>query len=150
MQHTHAVTRKTLQLSLISLAVISSFLLASCTAVGLIAGGYNQTYTGKYSIQLTNQYPDLFDTITAVGESMGFNASIIDAPNNMISIGNGGSVASGFVGSQNLQTIIVKSMEGGKQLDIDIQVQGNFGHGTKKAADDLFSEFKTKLLEKVN
>jgi hypothetical protein len=49
-----------------------------------------------------------------------------------------------------VQVISVRSTDGGKHLDIDIQVQGNFGHGTKKAADDLFSEFKTSLLEKVN
>jgi len=151
MQCTNALIREYLQASLIYLAIISAFLFTSCMGVGYMVGGSMQSFKGKYSIQLTNQYPDIFDTITAVGNSISLSTSNIDASNDIIIISNGElGVSEQLTGNRNVQVISVRSTDGGKHLDIDIQVQGNFGHGTKKAADDLFSEFKTSLLEKVN
>ncbi|HUI28942.1 MAG TPA: hypothetical protein VLX91_01905 [Candidatus Acidoferrales bacterium] len=123
-------------------------LIASCTGVGYMVGGSIQNFQGKYSIDLTRQYPDILDLVAAVGKSMSLDVSSIDSSKGEIQISTGTVTTSGILlGNQNYQSISVKSTNGGRHVDIIIGVQGNFGHGTKDAADKLFAEFKSKLLE---
>jgi len=50
-------------------------------------------------------------------------------------------------GSQSI--IYAAVVEAGKKLEVKVYLVGNFGKGTQAAADKLFEDFKTKLLEKT-
>lgn len=134
--------------SIIAALFVSSLFLSSCAGVGYMVGGSIQTFQGKYSIDLTTQHPDILDLITSVGKSMSLDVSAIDSSKGEIAISTGAATASGtLIGDEDYHTISIGSTDGGRHLDLQIVAQGNFGHGTKEAADKLFAEFKTKLLE---
>ena len=125
-----------------------SLLLASCAGVGYMVGGSVQSFQGRYSIELTTQHPDILDIITTVGKSMSLDVSQVDSSKGDIVISTPTVTTSGMlVGDQNYQAISIEATDAGTHLAILIGVQGNFGHGTKEAADKLFAEFKTKLLQ---
>jgi hypothetical protein len=113
-----------------------------------MVGGAMQNYQGKYSIELTTEHSDILDIVSDVGKSMSLDVAAIDQSKGEITIATGSS-ASVLTGKSKSQTIQVKATEGGKRLDVNIFVTGNFGAGTKEAGDELFSEFKMKLHEKT-
>jgi hypothetical protein len=134
---------------LIFLTIPLSFSLVSCGA-GALVGGSQKMFRGTYSMQLMNHHADILDIITAVGKSMSLDVSAIDSSKGEIVIsGRTAPGTSVIVGNMSSQEITVKSTDQGTHLFIGIFVQGNFGAGTKEAADDLFAEFRTKLLEKA-
>lgn len=136
--------------SRVALLCLLSLTLMSCE-VAMLAGGNLRHFDGAYSIQLANSHPDLLDAIAAVGKEMGLEPSMINAAQGQISISNGGGsiAATAVVGTMSTKTISCFLTDGGRTLNLQIIVDGNFSYGTKEAADKLFAEFRNKLLEKV-
>lgn len=123
--------------------------ISSCAGVGMLVGGPVQQFMGKYSIAISNPQQDIFDKIEEVGKTMSLDVSSIDATNGVIELGSGTSLAAeGLIGKSDNRSINIRRLESGNKLEVSISVQGNFGNGTKEAADKLFDEFKSKFLAK--
>jgi len=128
-----------------------STIFVGCGGVGMLAGGRVQTYMGSYSIMLEAPREDILDIVAEVGRTMGYSVSGLDRDQGTISLSSGSSMATtGLLGKSSQATIYVAIVELGKKLDTRISLVGNFGKGTQKAADKLFEDFKTKLLERIN
>ncbi len=122
-----------------------------CAGVGLLAGGSMKSFSGSYAIELQEPRVDILDVIAEVGEEMGHSVSSLDRERMTISLSTGSSaVTMGVVGKNNSTMISISVTESGKKLDVVISVVGNFGKGTQKTADNLFNDFREKLLAKIN
>jgi len=122
-----------------------------CASVGYVAGGSTKTFSGSYTLELQEPRADILDVIAEVGQAMGHSVSGLDRENKFISLSTGSSVlTTGVMGKYSQTTISVTVTESGKKLDVLISVVGNFGKGTQKAADNLFNDFREKLLAKIN
>jgi uncharacterized protein YgiM (DUF1202 family) len=54
-----------------------------------------------------------------------------------------------LIGKLSNATLTITSKEGGKQLTIAVQVQGNYGTAEQDQAMKLVSDFKSKLTERI-
>lgn len=110
-----------------------------------------KSFSGSYAIELQEPRVDILDVIAEVGEEMGHSVSSLDRERMTISLSTGSSaVTMGVVGKNNSTMISISVTESGKKLDVVISVVGNFGKGTQKTADNLFNDFREKLLAKIN
>ncbi|MCX6580183.1 MAG: hypothetical protein NT166_08365 [Candidatus Aminicenantes bacterium] len=128
--------------------LLASITMTSCVEAGLLSK--TRSFQGKYAIALDNSRADILTIIEGVGKSMSLEVSGLDVPQGIISLSSGSGVdASYLFGKYASKSIIVRTLESGKKLEIEILVAGNFGTGVKEVADKVFNEFKMKLLEKV-
>ncbi len=132
------------------LILFASFLFTGCGAVGMIAGGSINQFTGNYGITLATPHSDIFDAITDVGKQMDMSVYELDTTNHKIILSSGYSTASaGLIGKSSASAISVVLTDSLKSLTVAITVQGNFGYGKKENADKIFNDFKAKLLTKL-
>lgn len=138
---------------LIGVALVASLavsLLNGCSAVGLIAGGSIDQFTGTYGIKLDTARTDIYDAIAQAGKEMDMSLYSLDTASHKIVLSSGYSMASaGLIGKSTDCAISVNIDKSSKELSVSVTVQGNFGYGKKENADKIFNEFKTKLLTKL-
>ncbi len=125
-------------------------LVNGCGAVGMVAGGSIDQFTGTYGIKLDTASPNIYDAITAVGKEMDMSLYELDTTSHKIVLSSGYSTASAsLIGKSSASAIAVQLDNASKVLSVGVTVQGNFGYGKKENADKIFNEFKSKLLTKL-
>jgi hypothetical protein len=135
--------------------IIFSILLFSvfstgCGAVGMIAGGSINQFTGTYEINLETTHANILDVLTDVGKELDMSVYELDNTNHKITLSSGFSSASaGLIGKSSSSALSVVLTDSLKNLAVAVTVQGNFGYGTKETADKIFNDFKGKLLAKL-
>ena len=129
---------------------LTALVLNSCGAVGMIAGGSMDQFTGTYGIKLDTASPNIYDAITAVGKEMDMSLYELDTTSHKIVLSSGYSTASaGLIGKSSASDISIVLNNSSKDLSVGVTVQGNFGYGKKENADKIFNDFKAKLLTKL-
>ncbi len=145
-----SLMRKLLVSTFFILTITIPLVLSSCSAVGLIAGGSFDQFTGHNTINLDTTRTDILDLITQVGEEMDLKVSGMDRDKQQIALSSGTSGATtGLIGKSSYTLVSIGVINSGKTLDVSTLVQGNFSFGTKENADKIFNEFKGKLLSKT-
>lgn len=125
-------------------------LVTGCGAVGMVAGGSIDQFTGTYGIKLDTARADIYDAITEVGKEMDMSLYELDTTSHKIVLSSGYSTASAsLIGKSSASAIAVQLDNTLKDLSVGVTVQGNFGYGKKENADKIFNDFKTKLLTKL-
>lgn len=124
--------------------------LNGCAALGMLVGGKYQTYTGADSVDLPSQRADILNAVSETGQSMGLSVSGMDKKAGTISLQNSSSMASTMLmGKSNQVHLGVTVTNNGKTLDLEITIVGNFGSGTREAADKILEDFKSRLHERL-
>ncbi|MCP1118682.1 hypothetical protein [Robbsia andropogonis] len=88
--------------------------------------------------------------MSAVGKELGYDVSGFDKDAGSITLSsNAGLFVGAMIGKIQRATIMVRSLNGGRKLDLTVSVYGNFDQGGQEAATKRLNAFKEKLLEKV-
>lgn len=109
-----------------------------------------QSFSGTDSMALNTPRTDILEVIASVGKSMNYAVSALDKNAGYIALSADYSRAGMmFTGKVNKSDLMISIKEGGKKLDIQVSVLGNFGAGGQDAATDLINNFKSKLKEQL-
>jgi len=109
-----------------------------------------QSFSGTDSMALNTPRTDILEVIASVGKSMNYAVSALDKNAGYIALSADYSRAGMmFTGKVNKSDLMISIKEGGKKLDIQVSVFGNFGAGGQDAATDLINNFKSKLKEQL-
>ncbi len=133
-----------------ALGIFIALMSFGCGEVGILAGGRDQTFSGRETLELKTPRTDILDVVAEVGKSMGYDVSSLDKKANTISLSSGSSLLTTMlIGKVNQATLTVFSKDNGANLDVHIMVMGNFGAGGQAEATKIMDDFRTKLSIKI-
>jgi hypothetical protein len=123
--------------------------LAGCVEIGVL-GSPLKTFTGREILDLPVRRTDIIDVVADVDKPLGYSVSHLDRGAGRIGLSAEAAPASFLlIGKISYATLTVQTEAEGKRLAIDVTTMGNFGTGDQDAATRLVSQFKAKLLERL-
>lgn len=123
--------------------------LSGCMEVSLLSK--DKSFMGHDSMVIDPPRKDILDVIADVGKSMKLDVSALDRASGTITLESGIKTLEFIgIGKASTSDLTIATSEGGKKLDIQVLVTGNFGTGGQKAADKLVNAFKAKLKERLS
>ena len=133
----------------VAIGIYFSLTLTGCSLIGML-GSETQNFHGNDSFELQTPKPDIVNTMSEVGKSLGYNVSSLDRGMGSISLSDQTSFFVGMlIGKISHSTLMISSFDGGKKFDINVIVIGNFGNGTQEAAEQRVNDFKARLSERL-
>lgn len=142
--------RKSILLSPILLLIL--LFVTSCGDVGMMVSDIT-TYNGfdVLKFDTVKNQDKIFSTISEIGNTLGYSVSVLNRRKGIITLAKDAGLFMGvMVGKIDKSTVQFSITNGGKVIEIEILLIGNFNAGGNEAATRILDQFKSRLKRRMS